>query len=359
MLWAVEQLLTIGEFAQRSGLSRSALRFYDQNGLLAPQLVDADTGYRYYAVTQLEQASMVRRLREAELPVRQLREFLEATAPRRRQILEKHSASFRERALTVESAVGLLRGELDRGDLIDSERWCTIAPKLFAEALNQVSFAVADPAVRADLGAVWVESKEDSLRLVATDSYRLAVRDLPPEAMGAAEIRGVIDAAHARTMAEQAASAQSLTLAQSAAGAVTALLDGRRSHVGGAGEGFPDYEPLLAGVPEGHRLTVARNELERALVTVPPHAERLSLGFGADQLLLAADGHREPIAAQWSGPAMDVWLDRRFFIEAVNATVGPDLVIEASGPLQPVTMRSADTGTFSVLTMPVRPPGQP
>jgi len=31
-------------------------------------------------------------------------------------------------------------------------------------------------------------------------------------------------------------------------------------------------------------------------------------------------------------------------------------VIEAIDPLQPITLRSADTGTFSVLTMPVRLP---
>lgn len=53
MLSSVEQLLTIGEFAERCGLSRSALRFYDQNDLLRPQLVDAETGYRYYATAQI------------------------------------------------------------------------------------------------------------------------------------------------------------------------------------------------------------------------------------------------------------------------------------------------------------------
>ena len=34
-----------------------------------------------------------------------------------------------------------------------------------------------------------------------------------------------------------------------------------------------------------------------------------------------------------------------------RTAVGPDLVIEASDPPQPITLHSADTGTFSVLTM--------
>ncbi len=60
-----------------------------------------------------------------------------------------------------------------------------------------MSFAIADPKVRAELGAVWVETREGSLRLVATDSYRLAVRDLVPEQTGADGLRGVIDAEQA------------------------------------------------------------------------------------------------------------------------------------------------------------------
>ncbi|MCX4639442.1 MerR family DNA-binding transcriptional regulator [Streptomyces platensis] len=43
-----EQLLTIGVFARRVGLAPSALRFYDDCGLLRPARVDAVTGYRRY-----------------------------------------------------------------------------------------------------------------------------------------------------------------------------------------------------------------------------------------------------------------------------------------------------------------------
>jgi hypothetical protein len=36
----MDQLLTIGALAERCGLSRSALRFYDQCGLVRPVVVD-------------------------------------------------------------------------------------------------------------------------------------------------------------------------------------------------------------------------------------------------------------------------------------------------------------------------------
>ena len=42
-------LLSIGEFARLSRLSAKALRRYDELGLLVPQRVDPDSGYRWYA----------------------------------------------------------------------------------------------------------------------------------------------------------------------------------------------------------------------------------------------------------------------------------------------------------------------
>jgi MerR family regulatory protein len=49
-------LVSIGEFARLSRLSPKALRLYDELGLLVPAEVDAETGYRWYADTQLERA---------------------------------------------------------------------------------------------------------------------------------------------------------------------------------------------------------------------------------------------------------------------------------------------------------------
>ena len=43
-----QPLLTIGAFARAVGLAPSALRYYDECGLLRPADVDEATGYRYY-----------------------------------------------------------------------------------------------------------------------------------------------------------------------------------------------------------------------------------------------------------------------------------------------------------------------
>ncbi len=61
-------LVSIGEFSQLSRLSPKALRLYDELGLLVPDHVDAATGYRWYADTQLDQARVVALLRRAPAP---------------------------------------------------------------------------------------------------------------------------------------------------------------------------------------------------------------------------------------------------------------------------------------------------
>lgn len=356
MLSGVEQLLTIGEFAERCGLSRSALRFYDQSDLLRPQLVDAETGYRYYATAQIARAKLVRRLRAAEMPVDVVRRYLEATVEDRRSVLEVHLASFRERVAEVESAVGELRRDLDDARGEGTTRCCWIPVGVFADALAQVSFAIADAAVRAELGAVWVETREGSLRLVATDSYRLAIRDLVPDRLVADGLRSVIEAEHAARLASASESTEMLLLSQDLEGMLVVTIDGVSATVGHAGAQFPDYERILLGLPAGDRALVAHDAIRRAIAELPTQAAHFRLEFEPDRLVLRAADQTAMVAGEWSGPMLEMVVDARFFTEAVDATVGPDLVIEASDPLQPITLRSADTGTFSVLTMPIRPP---
>jgi DNA-binding transcriptional MerR regulator len=69
-------LVSIGEFARLSRLSPKALRLYDDLGLLLPAHVDRDTGYRWYAATQLDQARLVASLRRIGVPLAQIRDIL-------------------------------------------------------------------------------------------------------------------------------------------------------------------------------------------------------------------------------------------------------------------------------------------
>lgn len=56
-------MLTIGDFAQITHLSKKTLRHYHDAGLLEPEQVDAKTGYRYYSTAQVPTARGMSRSR--------------------------------------------------------------------------------------------------------------------------------------------------------------------------------------------------------------------------------------------------------------------------------------------------------
>ena len=71
------ELFPIGEVAKMFRVSVGTLRHYEKIGLLAPEFVAPDTGYRYYSTRQLECLNTIRYLRGLEMPLEQIREFLQ------------------------------------------------------------------------------------------------------------------------------------------------------------------------------------------------------------------------------------------------------------------------------------------
>mgnify|MGYP002517687204 CR=1 FL=1 len=67
-----EEMFQIGEVAKLYHLSVGTLRHYERVGLLAPEYVDPDTGYRYYSVRQFEQLTNIRYLRALGLPLEEI-----------------------------------------------------------------------------------------------------------------------------------------------------------------------------------------------------------------------------------------------------------------------------------------------
>jgi protein phosphatase len=73
----VDELLAIGDFSARCGLSAKMLRSYAAAGLLVPAAVDGSSGYRYYSTGQLHRARVVALLRRAGIPVDEIATFVD------------------------------------------------------------------------------------------------------------------------------------------------------------------------------------------------------------------------------------------------------------------------------------------
>ncbi|HYB88015.1 MAG TPA: protein phosphatase 2C domain-containing protein [Streptosporangiaceae bacterium] len=77
----MDELLAIGEFSARSGLSAKMLRSYAAAGLLVPAAVDPWSGYRYYSPGQLAEARLILLLRQADVPLSEIAAFLQDPGP--------------------------------------------------------------------------------------------------------------------------------------------------------------------------------------------------------------------------------------------------------------------------------------
>jgi DNA-binding transcriptional MerR regulator len=83
-------LLTIGEFADLTGLSRKALRLYDKRGLLRPVTSDPGSGYRRYSPDQVADGTLVAMLRAIDMPLAEIGDVLAADPAERSSVVGRY-----------------------------------------------------------------------------------------------------------------------------------------------------------------------------------------------------------------------------------------------------------------------------
>lgn len=98
-------MFRIGEFSQIARVSGRLLRYYDSIGLLTPQRIHPDTGYRYYSAGQLERLNRILALKDLGLSLDQVARMLDdkiSTAEIRGMLALKKAEL--ERSLAEEAA---------------------------------------------------------------------------------------------------------------------------------------------------------------------------------------------------------------------------------------------------------------
>lgn len=71
-----KNLFRIGEVAKMFHLSVSSLRHYENIGLLSPEYISQESGYRYYSAEQFEILNTIRYLRALDMPLSEIEQFL-------------------------------------------------------------------------------------------------------------------------------------------------------------------------------------------------------------------------------------------------------------------------------------------
>ncbi len=71
-----QNLFSIGDVAKLFHLSVSSLRYYEDMGLIIPEYISPDSGYRYYGARQFEVLNSIRYLRALDMPLTEIEDFL-------------------------------------------------------------------------------------------------------------------------------------------------------------------------------------------------------------------------------------------------------------------------------------------
>jgi DNA-binding transcriptional MerR regulator len=144
----VNDLFTIGEFSRTTHLSVKALRHYHDVGLLEPVAVDPTTGYRAYSVAQVPAAQVIRRLRDLEMPLDQVREVLVAAdsgdVDERDRVILVHLQRMEQQLEQTQTSVASLRTLLEGSQPELPVELRSIGPTLVLAIRDQVAWDDAE-----------------------------------------------------------------------------------------------------------------------------------------------------------------------------------------------------------------------
>ena len=98
--------LAIGDFSRATHMSIKTLHHYHRIGLLEPAEIDEETGYRRYSVDQIPTAQVIRRFRDLDMPLDEIRAVLSASE------VEGRDAVIAAHLLRLEGSLERTRGAI-------------------------------------------------------------------------------------------------------------------------------------------------------------------------------------------------------------------------------------------------------
>lgn len=263
-------------------------------------------------------------------------------------------SSFHLRVLPVEDFPKLPQPEAEPG--------LRIPAAALEESIDLVARAASRDDMRPVLTGVFVTASGREMTMVATDSYRLAVKRTELEADLGGELEANIPARAlrelSRILSSEGAGEATISLltnqAVFVAGSIllsTRLIDGQ----------FPNFRQLL---PESfeHDVRLPRSDFLDVTRRVSQLAQRnapLRLSFESGELTVAAEtpdvgDARETMPAAFEGEQLEIGFNPEFLKEGIESVAGDEVMVRLISPLRPGLLEPVEGDDFRYLVMPIR-----
>lgn len=234
---------------------------------------------------------------------------------------------------------------------------------LMKEMIRQTALAASDDDTRPILTGICVVLSGETLRLVATDTHRLAVRTatitgatgdatviVPVRAMN--ELMRVLGDDEESTLYVRVDQNQILFRTERVT-LVSRLIEGQ----------FPRYERVIPG-SHTRRLTIKRDDihssLRRARIVARDAAakDRVVLATEGENLVITAEGDEgrvhEEIEVAREGDDISIAFNVNYFLDVLGVLDTDGLFLEMTEPLSPAVVRPVDGDDYLMVIMPMQ-----
>ena len=237
-----------------------------------------------------------------------------------------------------------------------------IPAKALRSTIDVVARAASRDDMRPVLTGVLVSASGDEMTMVATDSYRLAVKRTAIEGGIDGELEANVPARALRELGRILASEDveqvevSLQRNQAVFGVGEVILNTRLI------EGqFPNHQQLLPESYE-HDVRLPREDLLDVTRRVSQLAQRnapLRLSLSPGELTVAAEtpdvgDARESMPAAFEGEPLEIGFNPDFLKDGIDSVEGEVLLLRLISPLRPGLLQPVDSDDFRYLVMPIR-----
>lgn len=232
----------------------------------------------------------------------------------------------------------------------------------FVETVGRVARSASRDETRPHLTGVLVTVEGSELRMVATDSYRLSVKETTLDDSLSGSLEANVPARTLQELARVASAAEADVIQVAARENQVVFAVGDTVLSSRLVEGrFPNYQQLLPESYE-HELRVERVEILEVVRRMSLLAQKnapLRLAFSEGALEISAQTPdvgeaSESLPVPFKGEPFEIGFNPEFFRDGLESAESEELVLKLISPLRPGLIQSGDEGGFLYLVMPIR-----
>lgn len=238
----------------------------------------------------------------------------------------------------------------------------SVPAQAFVDTAMKVSGSASRDETRPVLTGILVSASGTELRMVATDSYRLSVKETTIASSLTSGFEVNVPARALQELARLASHSEEETLIVSVRQNQVVFVLGRVVLSSRLIDGqFPNYRQLLPETFE-HELRISASELRDVVRRISLLAQKnapLRLSFSPGELTVSAQTPdigeaRESLPVAFQGDPMEIGFNPEFLRDGLEAIDEGDVIVKLISALRPGLLEAGDGSGFLYLIMPIR-----